>query len=76
LIFKTKPHILSAKEEELLSKIDIYTDGFETIFNTLTDSEIKFNDAKDLHNKSIPLKTISDVMVNIKSKDRNLRKTT
>lgn len=76
LIFKSKPHILSEKEEKLLSKIDIYTDGFETIFNTLTDSEIKFDDATNSKNKKIPLKTISDVMINIKAKDRKLRQTT
>jgi oligoendopeptidase F len=77
LIFKTEPHILSEKEEKLLSKIDIYTDGFETIFNTLTDSEIKFEDAINSKNKKIPLKTISDVSINIKNnKDRTLRKST
>lgn len=76
LIFKTEPHILSEKEEKLLSKIDIYNDGFETIFNTLTDSEIKFDDAINSKKHKVPLKTISDVMVNIKAKDRILRKST
>lgn len=76
LIFKTKKHILSEKEEKLLSKISRINGGFETIFNTLTDSDIKFEDAKNSKGKKVPLKTMADVSKNLKDKDRELRKTT
>jgi oligoendopeptidase F len=54
----------------------IINGGFATIFSTLNDTEIKFKDAVDAKGKRIPLKTIADVTYHLKSKDRNLRKTT
>jgi oligoendopeptidase F len=54
----------------------IINSGFATIFSTLNDTEVKFADAVDSHHKKIPLTTITDVMKNLKSKDRILRKNT
>jgi oligoendopeptidase F len=54
----------------------IINGGFATIFSTLNDTEVKFADAVDSKNKKVPLKTIADVMRSLKSKDRNLRRTT
>ncbi|MDE6476810.1 MAG: hypothetical protein K2L48_01220, partial [Mycoplasmoidaceae bacterium] len=76
LIFKTKKHILSEKEEKLLTKVSRINGGFERIFDTLTDSDIKFDDATDSKGKKIPLKTVADVSKYLKNKDRQLRKTT
>mgnify|MGYP002470902818 CR=1 FL=1 len=76
LIFKTKKHILSKKEEKLLTKVSRINSGFERIFDTLTDSDIKFDDAIDSKGKKIPLKTVADVSKYLKNKDRQLRKTT
>ncbi len=74
LIFKTKKHILPENEEKLLSKISRINGGFEHIFSTLTDSDIKFNDAKDSKGKNVPINTMADVFRLLKHKDRTLRK--
>jgi oligoendopeptidase F len=76
LTFRNKPHILSDDEQKVLSTMGIINGGFATIFSTLNDTEVKFRDAIDSKNKKIPLKTIADVMQNLKSKDRAIRKST
>jgi oligoendopeptidase F len=76
LIFRHKEHRLSKDEEVLMSKISNIHGGFETIFETLTDSDIKFSPAINSQGQVIPLTTIADVTKNIKSKDRKLRETT
>jgi oligoendopeptidase F len=76
LIFRNKPHILDDKEQKVLSTMGIINGGFATIFSTLNDTEVKFQDALDSKGKKIPLTTIADVTRNLKSKDRSLRKTT
>lgn len=69
-----KKYTLSTKEEKLLSEIDNCFDGYDDINRSLIDNEIKFADALDSKNKAHQLKTASDVIVNLKSKDRELRK--
>jgi oligoendopeptidase F len=59
-----------------MSKLSIYHGGFNDIFSTLTDSDIKYQDAVDKNGKLIPLKTVADVMFNLKSKDRTIRRST
>jgi oligoendopeptidase F len=59
-----------------MSKVSITHGGFETIFETLTNSDIKFKPATNSKNKSIPLTTIADVSRHLKSNDRKLRQTT
>jgi oligoendopeptidase F len=76
LTFRTKPHILSDEEQKVLSTMGIVNGGFSQIFSTLNDSEVKFKNAIDNKGKQIPLKTIADVMINIKHKDRDIRKST
>jgi oligoendopeptidase F len=76
LVFRVKPHTLSTEQEKIMSKTSIFHGGFSTIFNTLSDTDIKFDDAYDSKKHKVPLKTIADVMINIKAKDRILRKST
>jgi oligoendopeptidase F len=76
LTFRNKPHVLPDDQQKVLSTMGIINSGFATIFSTLNDSEIKFEDAIDSKHKHIPLKTISDVMINIKHQDRTIRKST
>ncbi|GHU47993.1 hypothetical protein FACS1894218_3710 [Bacilli bacterium] len=76
LSFRNKPHILPDAEQKVLSTMSIIDGGFSTIFSTLNDGEIKFEDAVNHKNKKIPLRTVSDVMMNLKHQDRSLRKTT
>lgn len=75
-IFRFKNHILSDKEELVLSKLSILNSSIEDIFETLSDTEIKFGQATNKNGKKIDIKTIGDVQINLKSKDRNIRKTT
>lgn len=75
-LFRYKPHILSESEEKIISKISNCTSGVDEMYNSLIDSDIKFSDAKDKNNKLHKINTISDVTINLKNKDRDLRKST
>ncbi|WP_052663514.1 oligoendopeptidase F [[Mycoplasma] testudinis] len=74
LVFRTEPHILKEDEEQLMAKLSLTNETSEDIFNTLTRSEIKFQDAISSTGKKYPIKTMSDVAPLLKSKDRKLRK--
>ncbi|MGL4951037.1 MAG: oligoendopeptidase F [Mycoplasma sp.] len=74
MTLRYEPHILSTVEEQLLSKLSRADGGVDSIFDTLTTSDIKYQDAIDSKNKAHPLPTMSDVFVLLKSKDRTLRK--
>ncbi len=76
LIFKTKKHILSDIEEKLLSKVSITNGAADSTFSTLTDNDIKFNDAINSKGKKIPIKTVADVSKLLKSNDRAVRRST
>lgn len=75
LCFKNEKHVLSNEEEKLLSKLAILNHASEDIFDTLTRSEIKFDDAISSNNKHHKIKTLADVSTLLKSPDRKLRKT-
>lgn len=75
-VFKSKPHILSKAEEELLSKISITTGAIDSVYETLTSSEIKFSPALDSDGKLVENDSIAKIMINLKSMDRTLRKNT
>ena len=74
-IFRYENHLLTEKEELLLSQISLYNGGIDDVFSTLTDGDLKFSDAKDENNNSIQIKTQADVFKNLKSHDEQLRKT-
>jgi oligoendopeptidase F len=76
LVFRDRPHVLNDENETLLTKISPINSGFGTIFDTLTDTDIKYQDAIDKNKRKIPLKTISDITINLKHHDRCLRKST
>ena len=73
-IFRYEPHILKPEHEQILSKLSIYSSGIEHVYNTLTNIDIKYGDAKDKNNKSVKLVTRSDIGKYLKSHDRILRK--
>lgn len=75
LIFKTKPHLLSDSEELLKTKLSVYNGGFEEIYSTLLDNDLTYADAKTEKGKAVKIITQADVFKNLKSKDRELRKT-
>lgn len=74
-IFRYENHLLTEKEELLLSQISLYNGGIDDVFSTLTDGDLKFSDAKDKNNNSVEIKTQADVFKNLKSHDEQLRKT-
>ena len=75
LIFKSKKHILSDKEEVILSQIHQFCGGFEDIYFVFTDNDLKFADAENSSGEIVKLNTQADVFKNLKSKDRKLRQT-
>ncbi|MBQ0045551.1 MAG: oligoendopeptidase F [Mycoplasma sp.] len=75
LIFKERKHILSKKAELLMTKVSPATTGVNDIFTTLTDSDLKFDDAIDAKGKPHKILTISDAIQLLKEpKDRTLRR--
>ena len=50
-IIRDKPHILSLKEEVLLSKVGNFSGGFSDSFDMLDSSDIKFKSVKDSKGK-------------------------
>jgi oligoendopeptidase F len=74
-MFKKKQHILSKDQEELLTKISGIC-GQSEIFSTLTNTEIKFEDALDSKNNKHKILTPSDAYRYLNSDDRVLRKNT
>ncbi|MDE6289697.1 MAG: oligoendopeptidase F, partial [Ureaplasma sp.] len=75
-VFKNKDYLLDEKTEKVLSQLSAYNSGFDDIFSTLTDSDLKFKDAINSKGKKIPIKTQADVVKNLKNHDRELRKST
>ncbi|MGL4948341.1 MAG: oligoendopeptidase F [Mycoplasma sp.] len=73
-VFRYAPHILSPIEEKLLAKLSNAEGGVDEMYETLTTSDIKYEDAIDSKNKKHPITTMSDAFVLLKSKDRDLRK--
>ena len=73
-IFKLEPHILEPNVEKALSKVSLANGGIAHVFSTLTDSDLKFQPAKDKNGKLNPIITASDVTKYLKLNDRTLRK--
>lgn len=76
LLFESAKHILSEKEEKLLSTLSMNDAGYEEVFSTLVDGTIKFDDVKDSKNKIIKIDSVAKINLLLKSNDRALRKNT
>ncbi len=74
LIYRLKTHILSQEQEKVISKLGILGSSISDIFTTLTDNDIKIDDALDSKGKIYKINTQSDVSRLLKNKDRTLRK--
>lgn len=74
-ILRYKKYQLSKIEEKLISRISKSSGGVSEIYHTLIDSDIKFDDAIDTKGKKHKIYNQSDVIINSKSRDRELRKT-
>ena len=75
LIFRFKPHLLTKENELLMTQLSRTNGGFDDIYSTLTDNDLKFENAKNSQGQEVELTTQADVFKNLKSKDRELRKT-
>ena len=74
-LFRFKKYSLSKNEEKLISNLSkAFTDN-ETIFDTITDSDLSFGMIHDEEGKEVEL-TISNYNRYIESEDRNVRKET
>ena len=71
--FRFKKHMLSEQEEALISNLSKAYSDSETIFSTLTDSDIDFGKIKDEHNKKVTL-TNTNYSNYVKSSNRRVRR--
>lgn len=72
-IFREEPHILSQKEEKLISSLSKAFSHTDKISNMLSDSEIDYGIIKDEKGNEVKL-TNTNYSTYIRSKDRNVRK--
>lgn len=72
-IFREKPHILSEKEEKLISSLSKAFSNTSKISNMLSDSEIDYGTITDEEGKTVKL-TDTNYSTYIVSKDRKVRK--
>ena len=71
-LYRYKKHILSEKEEKLLSNLGVSLDAASSIYETLTDSDLTFGNIT-VDGKKYEF-TESNYSTFIESKDRNVRK--
>ncbi len=76
LIFRQKNHILKPEIEKIIDKLSITDEAVDTVFTTLTDSDLKFKDVKDSKDKIHKINNASDAAALLKNSDRVLRKNT
>jgi oligoendopeptidase F len=74
-ILREKPHILSEKEEALLSKFGVISRKFQDVFSKWNNVDLKFEPALDAQGNQHVV-TNSRLGVNLESRDRVLRKNT
>lgn len=72
-IFRVKKHVLSKKEEYIISKFSDILKASEDAYSKLTDVDLTFGKVKDENNKTVELSE-SNWAELIESKDRNVRK--
>lgn len=73
-ILRSKDHILTDKEESMISSFNSIISGYSDIYDLLTNSEMKFGTFKDENNKLVEL-TKSNYKIYAKSKNKRVRKT-
>ncbi len=74
-ILRYQPHILDEASEKLLATLSKCDGGIGEMYSTLTDAEIKYDDAIDSKGKKHKIDNMSQVFINLKAADRTLRKT-
>lgn len=72
-IFRNKPHVLSEKEENILSSMQLIAGEPEKIAGIIRNSELQFQTIKDENGNEVKL-TNEKFMIYLKSRDRRVRK--
>jgi len=72
-LLRTKAHILSAREEELLAMSSKATDASSDVFGLLSNTELRWRTVKDPEGKDVEI-TTSSFTAAMQSKDREYRK--
>lgn len=72
-IFRNKPHVLSEKEENILSSMQLIAGEPEKIAGIIRNSELQFQTIKDENSNEVKL-TNENFMIYLKSRDRRVRK--
>ena len=73
-ILRNKDHVLSDKEESIISSYNSILGGYNDIYNLLTNSEMKFGTFKDEENNFVEL-TTSNYKIYSQSQSKRVRKT-
>jgi oligoendopeptidase F len=72
-IFRNKPHVLSEKEENILTSMQLIAGEPEKIAGIIRNSELQFQTIKDENGNEVKL-TNENFMIYLKSRDRRVRK--
>lgn len=72
-IFRNKPHVLSEKEENILSSMQLIAGEPEKIAGIIRNSELQFQTIKDENGNEVKL-TNENFMIYLKNRDRKVRK--
>ena len=72
-IFRNKPHVLSEKEENILSSMQLIAGEPQKIAGIIRNSELQFQTIKDENGNEVKL-TNENFMIYLKSHDRRVRK--
>ena len=71
-ILRNRPHMLSKKEEKLLSQVGDFADGFSNVFDMLDNADMRFEDVLDSSGNKHKL-THASYSLLVQSDDRKLR---
>lgn len=74
-IFRNKPHVLSDKEEKIISSMQLIAGEPEKIAGIIRNSELQFKSIKDENGKEVKLNN-ENCMIYLRSNDRRVRKDT
>ena len=72
-IFRNKPHVLSEKEENILSSMQLISGEPEKIAGIIRNSELQFESIKDENDQEVKLNN-ENCMIYLRSADRRVRK--
>lgn len=73
-LWRFENHTLNEEQQKILTSVGRFSGGFGDIFDTLLDSDMKYQDGLNHKNQKVCFKNQVDIYVALKAKDRVLRK--